>query len=74
MRLFVAFTDSEWFAAHASQSRVDEVNFWLFRILVTDACQRQCALTGERTLPVLDAAHIKPYSVIQRKMSNKVIG
>jgi putative restriction endonuclease len=28
MRLFVAVTDSEWFAAHASQSRVDEVNCW----------------------------------------------
>jgi putative restriction endonuclease len=38
----------------------------LFRILVTDSYQRQSALTGERTLPVLDAAHIKPYSVIQR--------
>lgn len=33
-----------------------------FRILVTEAYQRRCALTGERTLPVLDAAHIKPYS------------
>ena len=33
-----------------------------FRILVTDAYQRRCAITGERTLPVLDAAHIKPYS------------
>lgn len=33
-----------------------------FRILVTDIYQRRCAVTGERTLPVLDAAHIKPYS------------
>ena len=23
---------------------------------------RRCAITGERTLPVLEAAHIKPYS------------
>lgn len=34
-----------------------------FRLLVTDAYQRRCAVTGERTLPVLDAAHIRPYSL-----------
>jgi putative restriction endonuclease len=33
-----------------------------FRILVTDAYERRCAITNERTLPALDAAHIKPYS------------
>ncbi len=33
-----------------------------FRILVTEIYQRRCAITGERTLPVLEAAHIKPYS------------
>ncbi len=33
-----------------------------FRVLVTDAYQRRCAVSGERTLPVLEAAHIKPYS------------
>jgi putative restriction endonuclease len=33
-----------------------------FRVLVTDAYQRRCAVTGERTLPVLQAAHIKPYT------------
>ena len=33
-----------------------------FRVLVTDAYGRRCAVTGERTLPVLEAAHIKPYS------------
>ena len=33
-----------------------------FRILVTDAYERRCAVTRERTLPVLQAAHIKPYS------------
>jgi putative restriction endonuclease len=30
--------------------------------MVTDAYERRCAITGERTLPVLEAAHIKPYS------------
>lgn len=33
-----------------------------FRVLVTEAYARRCAITGERTLPVLEAAHIKPYS------------
>ncbi|OGP35361.1 MAG: restriction endonuclease [Deltaproteobacteria bacterium GWC2_65_14] len=33
-----------------------------FRVIVTDAYERRCALTNERTLPALDAAHIKPYS------------
>ncbi len=33
-----------------------------FRVLVTDAYERRCAITNERTLPALDAAHIKPYS------------
>ncbi len=33
-----------------------------FRVLVTEAYQRRCAITGEKTLPVLNASHIKPYS------------
>lgn len=33
-----------------------------FRVLVTDAYNRKCAISGEKTLPVLEAAHIKPYS------------
>lgn len=33
-----------------------------FRVLVTDAYDRRCAITNERTLPALDAAHIVPYS------------
>jgi HNH endonuclease len=33
-----------------------------FRVLVTEAYERRCAITGERTLPVLEAAHIKPYA------------
>jgi putative restriction endonuclease len=32
-----------------------------FRIGVTDVYRRRCAVTGERTLPILDAAHIRPY-------------
>jgi len=34
----------------------------IFKILVTDAYDRSCAVTRERALPVLEAAHIKPYS------------
>ncbi len=33
-----------------------------FRVLVTDLYQRRCAVTAERTLPALDAAHIRPYA------------
>lgn len=33
-----------------------------FRVVVTDMYRRSCAVTGERTLPALDAAHIRPYS------------
>lgn len=33
-----------------------------FRVLVTEAYERRCAITGERTLPVLEAAHIRPYA------------
>jgi putative restriction endonuclease len=33
-----------------------------FRVLVTDAYNRRCAMTQERTLPVLEAAHIRRYS------------
>jgi putative restriction endonuclease len=31
-------------------------------VLVTEAYDYRCAITGERTLPVLEASHIKPYS------------
>ena len=31
-----------------------------FRILVTDTYQRQCAVTHEKALPALEAAHIQP--------------
>ena len=34
-----------------------------FKVLITDAYHRRCAITGEKTLPVLEAAHIKPYSM-----------
>lgn len=33
-----------------------------FKILVTSAYKRQCAISGEKALPVLQASHIKPFS------------
>jgi putative restriction endonuclease len=33
-----------------------------FRVVVTDIYGRRCAVTRERTLPALEAAHIRPYS------------
>ncbi|MBU2850022.1 HNH endonuclease [Acidithiobacillus ferrivorans] len=33
-----------------------------FRVLITDAYKRRCAITGESTLIALEAAHIIPYS------------
>jgi putative restriction endonuclease len=33
-----------------------------FRILVTGAYNRNCAISGEKALPVLQAAHIKPFN------------
>lgn len=34
----------------------------VFRIAVTDAYERACTVTGEHSLPALEAAHIKPYA------------
>lgn len=33
-----------------------------FRAMVTEAYGRRCAVTGEKTLPVLEAAHVQPYA------------
>jgi putative restriction endonuclease len=34
----------------------------IFRVTVTDAYNRACAVTQEHSLPALEAAHIRPYS------------
>lgn len=45
-----------------------------FRILITDGYERRCAFTGERTLPALDAAHIRPFSEIkQHRLDNGLL-
>lgn len=33
-----------------------------FRLSVLDAYEKRCAVTGERVVPVLEAAHIRPFS------------
>ncbi len=33
-----------------------------FRVIVTDIYERKCAVTGEKALPALEAAHIRPLS------------
>jgi putative restriction endonuclease len=44
-----------------------------FRVLVTDAYDRSCAISGEHTLPVLDAAHIKPFPQVGHRVSNGIL-
>ena len=50
---------AEYGAAYLTHARLGQ---GAFRVLVTDAYQRRCAITGERTLPVLQAGHIKPFA------------
>jgi len=33
-----------------------------FRVMLTETYNRKCAISGEKTLPVLEAAHIKPFA------------
>ena len=41
---------------------------------MTDAYSRRCAVTGEKTLPVLEAAHIKPYALEgQHRVNNGIL-
>jgi putative restriction endonuclease len=45
-----------------------------FRLAVTDAYRRECALTGGRVLPALEAAHIQSYgSGGEHKVSNGLL-
>lgn len=44
-----------------------------FRILVTDAYTRRCAVSGERTLPVLQASHIMPFGRGPNRVDNGLL-
>jgi putative restriction endonuclease len=57
------FTDREKQASYGEPVLVrPRLGQGAFRILVTDNYRRRCAISGERTLPALDAAHIRPFS------------
>lgn len=57
--LSVAEEPARYGAEYLTRARLGQGTF---RVLVTEAYNRRCALTGERTLPVLQASHIKPFS------------
>ncbi len=45
-----------------------------FRVLVTETYERRCAITGEKILPVLQAAHIRPVAVAgQNRVDNGLL-
>ncbi len=46
-------------AGYVAKNRLGQSGF---RAAVTDAYNRRCAFTGEKTLPALQASHIKPYA------------
>jgi putative restriction endonuclease len=56
---FAAEESARFGAEYLTQARLGQ---GAFRVLVTEAYERRCAVTGERTLPVLEAAHIKPFA------------
>ena len=59
MQLQMGTFEARYGEAYLARARLGQGTF---RVLVTEAYQRKCAITGEHTLPVLEAAHIKPYS------------
>ncbi len=45
-----------------------------FRVLVTETYERRCAITGEKILPVLEAAHIRPVAAAgQHRVDNGLL-
>lgn len=59
-RIAIAAEPGEKYGAPVSvKPRIGQSSF---RLLVTEAYQRRCAITGENTLVALEAAHIVPYS------------
>ncbi len=58
-RVSVPSEDQRFGAEYLARGRLGQ---GAFRVLVIDAYDRRCAVTGEKTLPVLEAAHIRPYA------------
>jgi putative restriction endonuclease len=45
-----------------------------FRVAVLDSYARRCAITNERTLPALEAAHIRKFSeVAEHSINNGIL-
>lgn len=62
---------AEYSAPYLARARLGQGTF---RALVTSAYGRKCAITGENILPVLEAAHIRPFSELgPSKMSNGLL-
>jgi putative restriction endonuclease len=55
----IAETKERYGSEYMTRPRLGQSSF---RVLVIDAYKRRCAMTGEKTLPVLHASHIKPYA------------
>ncbi len=46
----------------------------IFRTVITDIYGRECAVTRERALPTLEAAHIKPFRIVaQHRIQNGIL-
>lgn len=58
-QLILAEPDAEYTRKYLTKVRLGQ---GAFRVQLTDAYTRRCSITGEKTLPVLEAAHIKPFS------------
>lgn len=66
-----AYDQSRFGAEYLTRGRLGQ---GAFRVLVTDAYERRCAVTGEKTLPVLEAAHIRPYALLgPHRVSNGIL-
>lgn len=59
---YINFMDFGEYERYQERTILQRVGQGGFRVLVMDAYNRRCAVTGEKTLPVLQASHIKPYS------------
>ncbi len=44
-----------------------------FRVLVAEAYQERCAITGEKTLPALESAHIKNFGIGPNTVNNGLL-
>ena len=58
-----SIVDDSWAGYGKSILQKVRVGQGAFRMLITDAYHRKCSISGEKTLPVLEAAHIKPYAL-----------